>query len=136
MKRITTSSRHRPARDSKGVSLWPCLTPEAGVSLLDTAPEAHSGVGLVSWVTLCSEKKMRGSLSPFYRRVESWLRFLGFNIGALRESLQGLNKRGNDFEEIGGNAVIGDFEDGRIRVFINGHDALRAFHAYKVLDGA
>ena len=42
----------------------------------------------------------------------------------------------DDFEEIADDAVIRDLEDGRIFILIDGHDALRAFHADQVLDGS
>ncbi len=42
----------------------------------------------------------------------------------------------DDLEEVGDDAVIGDLEDGRFGVFVDGGDELGAGHARKVLDGA
>src|SRR5580692_9434908 len=50
--------------------------------------------------------------------------------------LHRLSERGDDFEEIGGDAVVGHFKDGRVGVFVDGYDTLRALHADKMLDGA
>ena len=44
--------------------------------------------------------------------------------------------RGNDFEEIADNSVVGDFKDRRIGILVNGNDALRSFHAHQVLNGS
>jgi hypothetical protein len=43
---------------------------------------------------------------------------------------------GNDFEEIADDAVIGDFEDGRVLILVDGGDGARALHAHHMLDGA
>jgi peptidoglycan/LPS O-acetylase OafA/YrhL len=39
-------------------------------------------------------------------------------------------------KEVAGDADVGDFEDRRVGVLIDRHDALGAFHAHQVLDGA
>src|SRR5579883_1074070 len=43
---------------------------------------------------------------------------------------------GHDLEEIADEAVIGDLEDGRLLVLVDGDDDLRILHAGKVLNGA
>src|ERR1700678_4020115 len=43
---------------------------------------------------------------------------------------------GDDFEKVAYHAVIGDFEDRGVLVFVNGGDGAGAFHADDVLDGA
>src|SRR5215510_4070049 len=50
--------------------------------------------------------------------------------------LQFFGESGHDFEDVAHNAVVGDFEDGGILVFVDGDDGARAFHADDVLDGA
>src|SRR2546423_15348801 len=47
-----------------------------------------------------------------------------------------LDERGNDVEEVADDGVVGDFEDRRLRIFIDGENGARPFHADNVLDGA
>ena len=47
-----------------------------------------------------------------------------------------LGEGGHDFEDVADDAVVGDFEDWGVLVFVDGDDGARAFHAYDVLDGA
>jgi hypothetical protein len=42
----------------------------------------------------------------------------------------------DDLEEIADDAVVGDLEDGRFGVFVDGGDELGAGYARQVLDGA
>src|ERR1700722_8460456 len=61
---------------------------------------------------------------------------IGAFTGALRRLFELFNKRGNDFEEIADDAVIGNFEDGRVWVFINGGNRARSFHPHDMLNRA
>src|ERR1041385_306514 len=54
----------------------------------------------------------------------SWLRF------------QRLDHGGNDFEQVADDAVLGDLEDRRVGVLVDGDDGLTALHADQMLDGA
>ena len=49
---------------------------------------------------------------------------------------QGFHDAGDDFEEVAHDTVRGDVENGSFRVLVDGDDALGAFHAGNVLDGA
>src|SRR5580693_4421218 len=49
---------------------------------------------------------------------------------------EGFGEGGHDFEDVGDDAVVGDFEDGGVLIFVDGHDGARALHANDVLDGA
>src|SRR5580692_7926955 len=49
---------------------------------------------------------------------------------------QFFDERGDDFEEVAYDAVVGYFEDWRVLIFIDGGDGAGAFHADYVLDGA
>src|SRR5579859_646742 len=48
--------------------------------------------------------------------------------------LQFLGERGHDFENVADDAVIGDFENRRVLIFVDGDDGARALHADDVLD--
>src|ERR1700722_8352556 len=48
---------------------------------------------------------------------------------------EGFGEGGHDFEDVSDDAVVGDFEDGGVLVFVDGDDGARAFHADDVLDG-
>ena len=43
---------------------------------------------------------------------------------------------GHGFEEVRDEAEVGDLEDGRLRVLVDGDDELRVLHAGQMLDGA
>src|SRR5258708_18174906 len=43
---------------------------------------------------------------------------------------------GDDFEDVGDDGVVGDFEDGGVFVFVDGDDGARSLHADNVLDGS
>src|SRR5690349_2932414 len=45
-------------------------------------------------------------------------------------------QRGNDFEEVAHQAVVGDLENGRLRVLVDGNDHLAVLHPRQVLDRA
>src|SRR4051812_7437512 len=47
---------------------------------------------------------------------------------------QGIDYRRNDLEQIADDAVVGDLEDGRVGIFVDGGDRLRAFHPDQVLN--
>src|SRR5882724_12957387 len=49
---------------------------------------------------------------------------------------QGFGERGHDFEDVADYAVVGDFEDGSVGIFVDGDDGAGAFHANNVLNGA
>src|SRR5579863_7907879 len=48
----------------------------------------------------------------------------------------GFGERRNNLEEVADNAIIGDFKNWRILIFVDSHDAARAFHAHHVLNRA
>jgi hypothetical protein len=50
--------------------------------------------------------------------------------------LHGFGEGGDDFKEVADDAVVGDIEDGRVGILIDGDDRLRALHADQVLNGA
>src|SRR5262249_8991977 len=50
--------------------------------------------------------------------------------------MQLFGQGGHDFEDVANHAVVGDFEDRRVLVFVDGDDGARALHAHDVLDGA
>src|SRR5215813_15378320 len=50
--------------------------------------------------------------------------------------MQLFGQGGHDFEDVADDAVVGDFEDGRVLVFVDGDDGARAFHSDDVLNGA
>src|SRR5262245_36552811 len=50
--------------------------------------------------------------------------------------LQFSDNRRHDLEQVAGNAVVGDFEDRRVRVLVDGNDGPRALHADDVLNRA
>ena len=50
--------------------------------------------------------------------------------------LDGLDQLGNDLEQVAGDAVVGNLEDGSGLVLVDGDDALGILHASLVLDGA
>src|SRR2546422_5146603 len=54
----------------------------------------------------------------------------------IQQSLEFLGQRRDHLEEVGHDAVIGDLEDRRLRVLVDGDDDLRGAHAGQVLDGA
>src|SRR5688572_15958091 len=54
----------------------------------------------------------------------------------LQELLKFRRERGHHLEEIAHDAVVGDLENGRLRVLVDRHDDLRRAHAREVLDGA
>ena len=68
-----------------------------------------------------------GRLSAFGAKAEC-LGGFGF--------FEGFGQGGHDFEDVGDYAVVGDFEDGGVGVFVDGDDGAGAFHADDVLDGA
>jgi len=45
----------------------------------------------------------------------------------LFRSQDGLGEGGDDLEEVCGDAVVGELEDGGVGVFVDGDDGLRAF---------
>src|SRR5690349_4482209 len=45
-------------------------------------------------------------------------------------------ERGNDLEDVADDAVVGDLEDRRLLVLVDGDDRLRRAHAGEVLNGA
>ncbi len=49
---------------------------------------------------------------------------------------QFFSKRGNDFEQIADDAVVGNFENRRVLVLVDRDDRARAFHSHDVLDGS
>src|SRR6476646_10596955 len=51
-------------------------------------------------------------------------------------SLERLDHGGNDFEQVADDAVLGDLEDRRVGVLVDGDDGLAALHADQMLDGA
>src|SRR5215510_13755264 len=53
-----------------------------------------------------------------------------------RSLFQSVNQSRNDFEQIADDAVVGHFEDGRVRVLVDRGDRLGALHPDQVLDGA
>ncbi len=55
---------------------------------------------------------------------------------ALFGLFEGFGQGGHHFEDVGDDAVIGDFEDGGILIFVDGDDGAGPFHADDVLDGA
>ena len=59
-----------------------------------------------------------------------WVRELPFDFS------DGGGERGDDFEEVAYDAVIGYFEDGCVFILVDCDDALRALHADEVLDGS
>jgi hypothetical protein len=52
----------------------------------------------------------------------------------LLSRFQRLGEGRHHFEEISDDAVVGHFEDGRLGILVDGHDALRSLHADQVLD--
>src|SRR6516165_9481562 len=58
----------------------------------------------------------------------SWRGLFGF--------FQGFRKGRHDFKDVANQAVIRDFENRRIRILVDGHDGVRAFHTDNVLDRA
>src|SRR5882762_38793 len=50
--------------------------------------------------------------------------------------LQLFGERGHDFEDVTNDAVVGDFEDRRVLILVDGHDGARALHADDVLNRA
>src|ERR1700745_2423875 len=50
--------------------------------------------------------------------------------------LQLFRQRGHDFEDVADDAVIGNFEDGRVLVLVDSHDGSRALHPHYVLNRA
>src|SRR5215467_4409328 len=50
--------------------------------------------------------------------------------------LQLFSQGRHDFEDVTDHAIVRDFEDGRVLVFVDGHDGARALHAHDMLDGA
>src|SRR5262249_57699325 len=50
--------------------------------------------------------------------------------------MQLFGQGGHDFEDVADHTVVGDFEDGRVLVLVDGDDGARALHAHDVLDGA
>src|SRR5688572_19571920 len=46
------------------------------------------------------------------------------------------NQGWHDLEEVANDAVVGNLEDRRIGVFVDGHDGPRALHPHDVLNGA
>src|SRR5260370_40281213 len=61
--------------------------------------------------------------------MTTWLRSgLGF--------LRFLRQRGDEIKQVAHHAVVGDLEDRRLGIFINGDDGARALHAHNMLDGA
>ena len=43
---------------------------------------------------------------------------------------------GHDFEDVADDAIVGDFKNWSVLVFVDRHDGARAFHAHDVLDCA
>src|SRR6185369_14337027 len=54
----------------------------------------------------------------------------------LQELLELFRQLGHDLEQIGHDPEIGDLEDRRLRILVDGHDDLRRPHAGQVLDRA
>src|ERR1051325_400613 len=50
--------------------------------------------------------------------------------------LQLFGEGGHDFEDVADDAVIGNFENGRVRILVDGDDGARALHADNMLNGA
>src|SRR5208337_1888836 len=50
--------------------------------------------------------------------------------------LQLFREGGHDFENVGHNAVIGDFKDRRVLILVHRNDGARALHPHHVLNGA
>src|SRR5574341_2259543 len=69
-------------------------------------------------------------LSVFIREIR------GKSSGADFGFLDLFDERGDDVEQVGGHAVVGDLEDGGLGILIDGDDGARALHADDVLDGA
>src|SRR6266481_4385961 len=60
--------------------------------------------------------------------IQPLLRALGF--------FQGFGEGGHDFEDVADDAVIGDLENGGVRIFVDRHDGACVLHADDVLDRA
>src|SRR5580658_3073854 len=85
------------------------------------------------------------SRSWLFHAAAQWLaRFLASSFvipvspiaGSPFDFADGCGQRRDDFEEVADDSVVGHFEDGRVFIFIDGDDALRAFHADQVLYGS
>jgi hypothetical protein len=50
--------------------------------------------------------------------------------------LHRLGQRRDHLKQIADDAVIGNLKDGRVGIFVDGHDTLRGFHADQVLNRA
>src|SRR5215469_5173000 len=71
-----------------------------------------------------SALRMTSNLSQTIRRVlASCFRLLHF-----------FDQRGHDVEQVADYGIIGNFEDRRFGVFVDGNDRSRAFHADNVLN--
>src|SRR2546430_14823879 len=57
-------------------------------------------------------------------------------VATLLGFFQSFGQGGHDFEDVADDAVIGDFEDGRVGIFVDGDDGARALHADNMLNGA
>src|ERR671936_1256625 len=57
-------------------------------------------------------------------------------MSLLQELLELLRQRRHHLEEVADDAVVGDLEDRRFRILVDGHDDLRRPHPGQMLDGA
>src|ERR1700682_5359556 len=76
-----------------------------------------------AWIIFCSSVSSTSTM-----RLDCELFF--------EQLLEFLLQQGRDLEEVAHDAVVGDLEDRRLRVFVDGADHLGRPHARKVLDGA
>src|SRR5437762_6056743 len=56
-------------------------------------------------------------------------------VATLLGFFQSFGQGGHDFEDVADDAVIGDFEDGRVGILVDGDDGARALHADHMLNG-
>src|ERR671922_648200 len=75
----------------------------------------------IAWIICCS--------SVSWNCISVLLRLL-------QQSLELVRERGDDLEEVGHDPVIGDLEDRRVGILVDGDDHLRRPHAGQMLDGA
>src|SRR5579864_7834793 len=50
--------------------------------------------------------------------------------------LESFSNRRHHFEQVADDPIIGYFEDWRLGILVDRHDALRSLHPYEVLDGS
>src|SRR5262249_52882333 len=135
--RLTASAPLPPQRSGIVIPIIPSSPSRFTVSCgKRSSRSSSSATGLISlsansraivWIICCSSLNVSRIVIRPYSSLSSLL---------LEQPLELGGQRRHDLEEVGDDPVVGDLEDRRLRVLVDGHDDLGRAHAGEVLNGA